>query len=107
MEHALACEARTQFLPFHRPLVLSPALLPRSTRTIRAADLTTFGVGHGQTHDLAAITDCSRIGLHRLPLRVVGCHPTFHHLAVAYGPCPECLNYISHNRVRVGNPGVR
>lgn len=50
----------------------------------------------------AAISDCLRIGLHGLPLRVVGCHPTFHHLAVAYGPCPECLNYISHNRVRVG-----
>lgn len=61
-----------------------------------------LGAGHSQTHDLAAISDCSRIGLHGLPLRVVGCHPTFHHLAVAYGPCPECLNYISHNRVRVG-----
>lgn len=78
-------------LPHHRWFVLSPALPPTGHPHATGCRPQHFAIGHGQTHHLVThlrITQGS--GVHGLPLRAMGCQPTFHHLAVAYPPCRLC-----------------
>lgn len=95
MEHALACEARTQFLPPHRLLALSPL----HTRHVPEPP-SPLGVGH---------TEDSQPGSHRPNRRLLkdwiawttlaggrDVSSTFHRVTPAYGPCPKffCLGTV-------------